>query len=100
MEELIDKLDNNLHTKLTEGATNFSSGQLQRLCIARHLYFSPEILILDEATNAMDKKNEELIVQKFLDDEELTLIMITHSKDLFNKFKKKFEFIEGKLIER
>ena len=48
----------------------------------------------------MDKKNEELIVQKFLDDEELTLIMITHSKDLFNKFKKKFEFIEGKLIER
>tara|TARA_Y100000589_G_C26935941_1_gene540331 strand:+ start:38 stop:778 length:741 start_codon:yes stop_codon:yes gene_type:complete len=100
LEELIDKLDKNLHLKLNEGATNLSSGQLQRLCIARHLYFSPEIMILDEATNAMDKKNEELILQKILDDKEMTLIMTTHSKDLFNKFEKKYEFIGGKLIKR
>lgn len=99
LSELIERQEKKLHSKLTEGATNFSTGQLQRICLARHLYFSPDILILDEATNAMDKKNEELIIQKMLDDKELTLIMTTHSKNLMSKFEKKYQFIDGKLFK-
>ena len=45
------------------GREKLSGGQIQRLNIARALYKSPQILILDEATNAMDEKNQKLILK-------------------------------------
>lgn len=45
------------------GREKLSGGQIQRLNIARALYKSPQILILDEATNAMDEKNQQLILK-------------------------------------
>ena len=39
----------------------FQAGKDKKLVIARALYIDPKILILDEATNSMDKKNEELV---------------------------------------
>ena len=56
-----------------------SGGQLQRLAIGRALYFSPSILILDEATNALDNKTEEDLFTSLKNIEGITIIlMLTH----------------------
>ncbi len=64
--EFIEKLDNGIHTFLSENGDNLSGGQRQRIVLARALYKNPDILILDEATSALDNKSEALI-QKALD---------------------------------
>lgn len=59
--EFIDKLDDGIHSVLSENGDNLSGGQRQRIALARALYKSPDILILDEATSALDNKSEALI---------------------------------------
>jgi subfamily B ATP-binding cassette protein MsbA len=72
--EFINKLDDGIHTLLSESGDNLSGGQRQRIAMARALYKNPDILILDEATSALDNKSEALI-QKAL--KELKSEMIT-----------------------
>ena len=45
-------------TKITQGGSNVSGGQKQRLCIARALLRRPEILIFDDSTSAVDTKTD------------------------------------------
>jgi len=72
--EFIEKLEDGIHTMLSESGDNLSGGQRQRIALARALYKDPDILILDEATSALDNKSEALI-QKAL--QELKSEMIT-----------------------
>lgn len=52
-------------TVLTQGGTNVSGGQKQRLCIARAMLRKPAILILDDSTSAVDSATEAAIRQSF-----------------------------------
>ena len=52
-------------TVLTQGGTNVSGGQKQRLCIARALLKKPQILILDDSTSAVDTRTDAQIRQAF-----------------------------------
>ena len=79
LEETISALEENLNTNIGEGGIKLSGGQRQRLGIARALYKSPKLLILDEATNAVDINTEKNIIrniQKYFCD--ITIIIITH----------------------
>ena len=69
--------------EISEGGTNLSIGEKQRLGLARALYKDPELIILDEPTSSLDKKNEEEILN-FLEKFKFgkTMIIISHNLNL------------------
>jgi ATP-binding cassette, subfamily B, bacterial len=56
--ELVDELPQGLHTTVGEQSTSLSAGQRQLICFARALLANPRILVLDEATGAIDSVTE------------------------------------------
>ena len=81
--QTINELANKEKTIIGAGAVGLSGGQVQRLGIARAIYRQPKILILDEATNALDEENEKLIIDLLNSmREKITIIIITHKKSL------------------
>lgn len=64
--EFIERLPEAYNAPVEERSANFSGGQKQRLAITRGVIANPEILILDDATSALDAESEKL-VQEALD---------------------------------
>lgn len=66
-------------TKIGSEGVGLSQGQKQRILIARAVYKKPNFIFLDEATNALDAKNERVIVEK-LDKfyEGRTVVVVAH----------------------
>jgi ATP-binding cassette subfamily B protein len=65
LQELIESLPHGLKTRIGSEGLGLSQGQKQRILIARAVYKDPEIIILDEATNALDANNERNIIHSF-----------------------------------
>ncbi len=63
--DFIMSLPEGFDTQLTQGGTNVSGGQKQRLCIARAMLRRPAILILDDSTSAVDSATEAAIRESF-----------------------------------
>jgi ABC-type bacteriocin/lantibiotic exporter with double-glycine peptidase domain len=91
LNDLINKLPNGLNTNIGERGARLSSGQKQRLGIARALYSSPEILIFDESTNALDKKTESLIFNNIFN-MKITFIVISHKWSLIKNLSSVYKF--------
>ena len=63
LQSFVDRLPQGLDTRIGEGALNLSVGEKQLLSFARALYRDPAILVLDEATAAIDTESENLLEQ-------------------------------------
>ena len=93
LDNTIKKFPMGLETKLGEQAINLSGGQKQRIGIARALLTKPQILVLDESTNALDSESEikiiDMLMKQFADS---LIILISHNKNITNKCSANLDF--------
>ena len=64
-DEFVRGFPDGYDTYITQGGTNVSGGQKQRLCIARALLKDPKVLVLDDSTSAVDTNTDHLIREGF-----------------------------------
>lgn len=78
-----------LKKNLTDSVERLSGGEKQRLALGRVLLLDSPIYLLDEPSSALDDSTEELIIEmftEFVKENNKTLIMVTHSKDIAHKY--------------
>lgn len=71
--DFIDDLDK----YVAQGGANFSGGQRQRLCIARAIVGSPELVILDDSFSALDFATEKALRKELLKQKNTTFVVVT-----------------------
>ncbi|MBZ9622445.1 ABC transporter ATP-binding protein/permease [Clostridium sp. FP2] len=92
-------LPKGLHTEVGESGVMLSGGERQRLALARVFFGDAKIVILDEATSAMDNITEELVmenVMQFLKNK--TIITIAHRLGTIKNVDKIYAFKEGQIV--
>jgi ATP-binding cassette subfamily B (MDR/TAP) protein 1 len=106
--EFVASLPEGYDTLIGDGGMGLSGGQAQRIAIARALARQPEVLIMDEATSALDLGSAGVIrqtVQRLLFESRLpgakplTVVIITHSKDMMEICDKIIMLDQGRVVE-
>jgi ATP-binding cassette subfamily C protein len=89
--DFINELSKGVQTQVGERGLRLSGGQRQRIALARALYGSPKILILDEPTSFQDPESNKIIAYNLSNIPNLTLILISHSNYPGTSFNKVYE---------
>jgi len=98
--DYIDGLPLGLNTKIGAEGSGLSTGQKQRLLIARAVYKNPKFLFFDEATSALDANNEKVIMERletFLADK--TAVVIAHRLSTVKNAHQIVVLDKGKIVE-
>jgi ATP-binding cassette subfamily C protein CydC len=101
LSEFIDSLSEGLNTWLGSTGVGLSGGQAQRLQIAQLLLRSAKVLILDEPTKGLDRRNEQEIMNNILahvNQQQQSLLVITHKPLMLEKMDKIVLMEQGKII--
>ena len=78
LKTFLEQLKDGINTVVGEKGVKISGGQKQRIGLARALYKQPNILVLDEATNSLDKTTEKSILNLLKDLDGITIFSISH----------------------
>jgi ATP-binding cassette subfamily C protein len=97
-EPLVRQLPAGLDTMLGERGTFLSGGERQRLALARALIRHPRLLVLDEATNAIDLAGERMLIAALLDlRPRPTILMVAHRRESLQACDQLLVMEEGRL---
>ena len=96
LENFLSKLDNGLDTLIGENGASISGGQKQRIGLARSLITKPDLLILDEAMNALNDEVSNKIIKK-LKNYDMTILVISHDKEIIKHCDKVIHLNNGNL---
>ena len=100
LEKFIKENKNGVNTIIGENGNRLSGGQRQRLGIARALYRNPEILFLDEATNALDEDLETKVINSIQTFKpSITIVLVSHNKKLIKMCNNVIEVRDKVLIQ-
>ncbi|GAB3415246.1 peptidase domain-containing ABC transporter [Niabella aquatica] len=95
----IDGLPQSFMTVVGKGGINLSGGQKQMIALARALYKMPQLLILDEATAAMDRTGEQFVLQLLMRlKPQMGIIFITHRLHVLKSFCDRICLLENGII--
>lgn len=98
LEPLLDQLPAGLASRVAEGGTNLSSGERQRLQMARAALGSPRVLILDEPDAHLDDSGRSLL-RRFLESYPGTVLVVWHGQDP-PRADRVWKLEEGRLVRR
>lgn len=98
--EFVQTLPDGIYTVVGDSGVGLSGGQRQRIGIARALYYSPKILIFDEATSSLDAESEHLIAS-LLNNKSLncTKIVVAHRLSSIRSFERIAYLESGRIVE-
>ena len=80
-----------------------SGGECQRAAVVRSMINRPSLILADEPTGALDGSNVEIIaslMQQLNKEDQVTVVMVTHSRELASTMDRIFELKEGKLHQQ
>ena len=99
--DFIETLPLRYNTKIGTQGHGLSTGQKQRILIARAVYKNPDYIFLDEATNALDAKNERVIMEN-LDNffRGRTVVIVAHRLSTVKKADQIVVLEKGEIVER
>lgn len=99
--QVVEKLPKGLDTIVGEGEVELSGGERQRIAIARALIKKAEVLLIDEATAALDKVTASDI-ERTLINLDATVLAVTHKLDpeILKRYDEIFVMRDGEIIER
>lgn len=95
----INKMPDGFDTVLGEKGHGLSEGQVQRLAIARVLYYDAPVLLLDEATSSLDIATEEKLLCAIKSMTDKTCIIISHRREVMQACDKTYILQNGSLNE-
>lgn len=89
-----------MDSRINHYPNQLSGGQQQRVAIARALIANPKVLLVDEATGNLDSENSEIVMTllKQLNEEGLTIIMVTHDEHCAAYSKTRYTMKDGCLL--
>ncbi|MFT6000629.1 MAG: ABC-type bacteriocin transporter [Neolewinella sp.] len=98
----IERLPEGFHTYIGENGVNLSGGQRQRIALARAIYRDPQILLLDEATAALDSVSEAYVQQVVnrMRSEGKTILLIAHRLSTVLEADQIIVMEEGRILEQ
>ena len=97
--KLLEKVD--MGHRLSHKPSKLSGGEMQRVAFARALANDPKIVMADEPTGKLDKKNSELLIELLKEtakDRGISVIVITHDPAVAKKFGRVIKMEHGKII--
>ncbi|MBF2097240.1 MAG: ABC transporter ATP-binding protein [Gloeomargaritaceae cyanobacterium C42_A2020_066] len=99
LRDVVNQLPNGIETRIGERGTRLSGGQRQRVGIARAMYHDSEILVLDEATAALDQETEKSVVKAIKNlGLTKTLITIAHRLETIKDCDRVYVLDQGRII--
>ena len=99
LSHLVENLAEGLNTEIGEKGTCLSGGEKQRLALARLWFEDSELVILDEATSAMDNLTEENVMKSVMQRmKDKTVIVIAHRLNSIAGFDRIILFKEGRIV--
>ena len=101
LDEFYGKLKDGLYTELGEKGIRMSGGERQRVALARLFFDDSKIIILDEATSAMDNITEKKVMNNVVKNlKNKTIIIIAHRLETIKDVDEIFVLDKGKIVEK